>query len=78
VAEPGVGAWSLLGRVLRRRPPFAERPHPVPADLATGHERAEAFLRAWRRHVGPGRLVLGGHGEEVRGGYETALRDIWV
>jgi superfamily II DNA or RNA helicase len=88
LAEPGVGAVELLGRVLRRRPPFAERLHPVPADLARRKERAEAFLRAWRRHVGPGRLVFTQRSEEAHearaeaaaedGGYETLLRDIWV
>jgi hypothetical protein len=88
LAEPGVGAWGLLGRVLRRQPPFAERLHPVPADLARHKERAEAFLRGWRRHVGPGRLVFTQRSEEGRearaaaaaedGGYETLLRDVWL
>ena len=75
---------------MRRRPPFAERLHPVPADLARRKERAEAFLRAWRRHVGPGRLVFTQRESvpptrEARaeaaaedGGYETLLRQIWV
>jgi hypothetical protein len=88
LAEPGVGAWGLLGRVLRRQPPFAERLHPVPADLARHKDRAEAFLRGWRRHVGPGRLVFTQRSEEGRearaaaaaedGGYETLLRDVWL
>jgi hypothetical protein len=83
-----VGGWALLGRVLRRRPPFGERLHPVPADLARNKERAEAFHRAWRRQVGPGRLVFTQRSEEGRearaeaaaedGGYETLLRDVWV
>ena len=61
---------------------------PVPADLARRKERAEAFARAWRRHVGPGRLVFtqrSDEGRELRaeaasvdGGYETMVRDVWV
>ena len=88
LAHPGRGALALLGRVLTRRPPFDERLHPVPADLARHKERAEAFARAWRRHVGPGRLVFTQRSEEGRearaeaastdGGYETMLRDVWV
>jgi len=62
--------------------------HAVPADLARRKERAEAFARAWRRHVGPGRLVFTQRSEEGRearaeaasadGGYETLVRDVWV
>jgi superfamily II DNA or RNA helicase len=88
LADPSVGAGALLGRVLARRPPFEERLHPVPADLARKKERAEAFARAWRKHVGPGRLVFTQRSEEGRearaeaasedGGYETLLRDVWV
>jgi hypothetical protein len=88
LADPRRGAWGLLGRVLTRRPPFDERMHPVPADLARRKERAEAFARAWRRHVGPGRLVFTQRSEEGRelraeaassdGGYETMIRDVWV
>ena len=54
LADPSRGALGLLGRVLTRRPPFDERLHPVPKDLARNKERAEAFARAWGRHVGPG------------------------
>ena len=88
LADPRRGATALLGRVLLRRPPFDERLHPVPADLARRKERAEAFARAWRRHVGPGRLVFTQRSEEGRearaeaassdGGYETLVRDVWV
>jgi superfamily II DNA or RNA helicase len=88
LADPRRGALGLLGRVLTRRPPFDERLHPVPADLARNKERAEAFARAWRRHVGPGRLVFTQRSEEGRearaeaasadGGYETLVRDVWV
>ena len=81
LADPGRGALGLLGRVLRRAPPFDERLHPVPADLGRKKERAEAFARAWRRHVGPSRLVFTQRSDEGRearaeaasadGGYET-------
>jgi hypothetical protein len=86
--EPGTGAFTLLGRVLTRRPPFPVRHHPVPADLARRKERAEAFARAWRRHLGPTGLVFTQRSEEGRraraeaaaedGGYETLVRDVWV
>jgi superfamily II DNA or RNA helicase len=88
LADPRRGALGLLGRVLTRRPPFDERLHPVPSDLARNKERADAFARAWRRHVGPGRLVFTQRSEEGRearaeaasadGGYETLVRDVWV
>jgi hypothetical protein len=88
LADPRRGAFSLLGRVLARKPPFDERLHPVPKDLARNKERAEAFARAWRRHVGPGRLVFTQRSDEGRdaraeaasadGGYETLVRDVWV
>ena len=88
LADPRRGALGLLGRVLTRRAPFDERLHPVPADLARNKERAEVFARAWRRHVGPGRLVFTQRSEEGRearaeaasadGGYETLVRDVWV
>ena len=88
LAEPGVGTVALLGRVLARRPPFPERLHPVPTDLARHKDRAEAFARAWRRRLGPGRLVFTQRSDEGRraraqaagedGGYETSLREVWV
>ena len=88
LADPRRGALGLLGRVLTRRPPFEERLHPVPADLGRNKERAEAFFGAWRRNVGPGRLVFTQRSEEghearavaasADGGYETLVRDVWV
>jgi hypothetical protein len=86
--DPGAGALTLLGRVLRRRPPFPVRHHPVPADLARKKERAEAFAHAWCRQYGPAELVFTQRSEEGRraraeaaaedGGYETLVRDVWV
>jgi hypothetical protein len=88
LADPSVGSLALLGRVLTRKPPFGERLHPVPSDLARNKERAEAFARAWRKHLGPGRLVFTQRSEEghearaeaaaEEGGYETLRRDVWV
>jgi hypothetical protein len=85
--DPEAGAATLLGRVLARRPPFPLRHHPVPADLARRKDRAEAFARAWRRHIGPSGLVFTQRSDEGRraraeaaaedGGYETLVRDIW-
>jgi hypothetical protein len=86
--DPEAGAATLLGRVLRRRPPFPTRHHPVPADLGRNKERAEVFARAWSRHLGPTGLVFTQRSDEGRraraeaaaedGGYETVVRDIWV
>jgi superfamily II DNA or RNA helicase len=86
--DPEAGAMTLLGRVLRRRPPFPARHHPVPADLGRNKERAEAFARAWSRQLGPTGLVFTQRSDEGRraraeaaaqdGGYETLVRDIWV
>ncbi|HWM12616.1 MAG TPA: DEAD/DEAH box helicase family protein [Solirubrobacteraceae bacterium] len=86
--DPDAGAATLLGRVLARKPPFPSRHHPVPADLARRKERAEAFARAWQRHLGPGTLVFTQRSDEGRraraeaaaddGGYETLVRDVWV
>jgi superfamily II DNA or RNA helicase len=86
--DPDAGALTLLGRVLRRRPPFPARHHPVPKDLARNKERAAAFERAWAKHIGGGGLVFTQRTDEGRraraeaaahdGGYETLLRDIWV
>jgi len=86
--DPDAGALTLLGRVLRRQPPFPARHHPVPRDLARNKERAAAFERAWTRKVGGGGLVFTQRSDEGRraraeaashdGGYETLLRDIWV
>jgi superfamily II DNA or RNA helicase len=86
--DPDASAAALLGRVLARRPPFPSRHHPVPADLGRNKERAEAFARAWSRHLGPTTLVFTQRTDEGRraraeaaaqdGGYETLVRDIWV
>jgi superfamily II DNA or RNA helicase len=86
--DPDATPVTLLGRVLRRQPPFPARHHPVPKDLGRNKERAAAFERAWAKHVGGGQLVFTQRTDEGRraraeaaahdGGYETLLRDIWV
>ena len=77
VAEPGVGTAALLGRVLRRREPFGADLHPVPSDLARESDRTAAFLRAWSRWIGPGRLVEE-RGSRRAGEWEAVVRDVWV
>jgi hypothetical protein len=86
--DPDASALTLLGRVLARRPPFPTRHHPVPTDLGRRKERAEAFARAWSKHLGPTQLTFTQRTDEGRraraeaaaddGGYETVVRDIWV
>jgi hypothetical protein len=86
--DPSAGVATQLARVLTRRRPFAARHHPVPADLGRRKERAEAFARAWARHLGPTTLVFTQRTDEGRrarahaaaedGGYETLVRDVWV
>ena len=86
--DPGTGSATLLWQVLRRQPPFPVRHHPVPTDLGVRKDRAEAFARAWSRHLGPTALVFTQRSDEGRraraeaaahdGGYETLVRDISV
>jgi hypothetical protein len=77
VAQPGVSTAALLGRVLRRREPFGADLHPVPSDLARDPDRTAAFLHAWSRAVGPGRLV-DGHESRRAGEWEAVVSDVWV
>ena len=79
---------ALLGRVLTRRPPFPERLHPVPTDLARRKDRAEAFARAWAARWGRAGSCsrsaarrAGGRASQAAGedgGYETLVREVWV
>ena len=76
-----------LGRLLHRPLPAGESWHAVPAVLATGRARAEAFAAAWAEHVGPSRLLDAGTPEGLgvlaacRGddpfAATTQLRTIW-
>jgi hypothetical protein len=60
IDPPRTGA-QVLGLALRRGLGIGSRGaevwHAVPTVLATRRDRAEAFLAAWRRWVGPSRLV---------------------
>ena len=71
---PGRGG-GVLGRVLSRRGGGEERTCGLPAAFAAEPARTEALLAAWRRHVGPARVVDAG---DEPPGYETLMRDVWV
>jgi superfamily II DNA or RNA helicase len=90
IDPPHTGA-QVLGLALRRGLGIgsrgAEAWHAVPTVLATRRDRAEAFLAAWRRWVGPSRLVYA-HAPEGAGilaaqrgedpfAITTAMRTIW-
>jgi hypothetical protein len=68
------GGTGVLGRVLGRRGGGEERTCGLPAAFAEP-ARSEALLAAWRRHVGPARVVDGG---DEPPGYETLMRAVWV
>jgi hypothetical protein len=73
---PGRGG-GRLSRVLGRRPPAEALACALPAAFAG--ERTEELLGAWRRHVGPARVV----DDDARSGpapvrYETSVRAVWV
>jgi superfamily II DNA or RNA helicase len=57
---PEVGArwlWVPLRTALTRRLGEPVGYHPVPDDLGVNRQRADAFARAWKRHVGGGELI---------------------
>ena len=64
--------------MLRRAATGAERVHAVPADFAGDEQRTEAFVRAWGKHVGQGRVIEDAETRPPDGGYETLIRDVWV
>ncbi|HEY7077178.1 MAG TPA: hypothetical protein VH418_17495, partial [Solirubrobacteraceae bacterium] len=65
---------GMLSRMLGRRPAGEERTCGLPAAFAAEPEHTEALLAAWRRHVGPARVVEDGGAPA----YETLMRDAWV
>ena len=81
------GGSTLPRYVVSRRIGLRERAwHPVPADLARRRDRAEAFLRAWRRWCGSSELVYAHSGERgtqlaaeaaALATLETQRRRIW-
>jgi len=88
VPAPARGRLSLLGRVLVRRPPFERRWVAVPDDFGRNKERAEAFVCAWERWIGPTELVFTQRSAQGREAlaeaqaqaeeYETSARRVWV
>jgi superfamily II DNA or RNA helicase len=90
IDPPHTGA-QVLGLALRRGLGIGSRGaevwHAVPTILATRRDRAEAFLAAWRRWVGPSRLVyahtpdgagiLAAQRGEDPFAITTAMRTIW-
>jgi superfamily II DNA or RNA helicase len=85
---PGRGLAGPLARVLLRRPPFGHRWLAVPADLGRGKQRAEAYLQAWQRWLGPAELQFtqrsaAGKDAAAEAGaeqtdYTTSKRQVWV
>jgi hypothetical protein len=59
-------ALALLARAATFRPPFEHRWEPVPSDLGTHKNRAEAYGAAWRRWLGPSELLFTQRAEEGR------------
>jgi superfamily II DNA or RNA helicase len=88
VAPPGRGGFALFIRAVTFRRPFDERWSAVPAELGRRKEGAEAYHRAWRRWIGPSRLLFTQRSDEGRearaqaasqaSDYDTQLRDVWV
>jgi hypothetical protein len=91
VIDPPQTRAQVLGLALRRGLGIgshgAEVWHAVPTVLESRRDRAEVFLAAWRRWVGPGRLVYA-HAPEGAGilaaqrgddpfAITTAMRTIW-
>ena len=86
VPEGGLG--RPLARVLARRPPFGRRWVAVPADLGRTRQRAEAYLHAWQRWLGPAELQFtqrsqAGREAAAQAGaeqpeYTTTTRTVWV
>lgn len=87
VANPRRSPLALLGRTLRRRPPFERRWAAVPDDFGRRKERAEVFARAWQRWLGPTELRFTQRSEDGKEAlamanaqaaeYETSMRRVW-
>jgi superfamily II DNA or RNA helicase len=85
---PGGGIARPLARALIRRPPFERRWAAVPADLGRTKQRAEAYLQAWQRWLGPAELQFTQRSEAGRDAaaqagaqqpdYTTSTRTVWV
>jgi hypothetical protein len=87
-ASPGQGRLELLGRTIARRRRFEELWHAVPEDLGRNRARAAAYAKAWRRWLGPSRLMFTQRTDEGHralaeaaaqlSDYETHTREVWV
>jgi superfamily II DNA or RNA helicase len=86
---PGrAGRGRLLLRLLTGRAAFPVRWEAVPADLGRRKDRAEAFIRAWRRWLGPSELIFthrteAGHAALAQAraqaiDYDTSARKVWT
>ena len=84
----GAGVGPSLARLLTLRSPFERRWVAVPADLGRTRQRAEQYLEAWRRWLGPTELQFTQRSEAGRqaaaqayaeqADYETSERVVWV
>lgn len=85
---PGHSLARPLARILLRRPPFDRRWVAVPTDLGRTRQRAEAYVHAWQRWLGPAELQftqrsLAGRDAAAQAGaqqadYTTSTRTVWV
>jgi hypothetical protein len=87
-SNPDRGGVALLGLTLARRRRFDELWHAVPDDLGRNRARAAAYAKAWKRWLGPSRLMFTQRSDEGRRAladaasqlfeYETHGRQVWV
>jgi superfamily II DNA or RNA helicase len=87
VATPPRSPLALLGRAIRRKPPFERRWVAVPDDFGRRKERAEVFANAWGRWLGPSELRFTQRTDEGKEAlaaanaqaaeYETSTRRTW-
>jgi hypothetical protein len=79
---------TVVWRALTFRAPIEESWHPVPSDLGSRKERAEAYHAAWVANVGPGQLLFAGRAAaagrdelasaaSASSGYITSRRTLW-
>lgn len=79
---------TVAWRALTLRAPLEESWHPVPSDLGSHKDRAEAYHAAWTAHLGPGELLFAGRegvpgrdrlagAAAARGDYVTSRRVLW-
>ena len=64
---------GLRWRALLGMPTLDVSWHPVPSDLATHRDRADAFHRAWTRWLGAGEMLFAGRTDEGRAARTDAI-----